>query len=606
MSLANYQLEPQPSAQGAQGLVYFGTRLQDGAATAVKVAAPGAQAAAALEQEVAVLRALQAGGVGGVVPIWESFDWDGRPAMSMPRFPSHLGEWLNNTLSSPHKASLEQALHYCSSLAYVLGRVHRTRVPEGTLVHRDVKPENVFLDANGAPFLGDFGGAMAIGGLQRVELALFGTPMWAPLDQLLPGQAIPDPTWDTYALCVMLYAAITGARPAYHAEPTSLLTPTGRELWMVGKQAIEAPPGERARYHKAFARMRVGTNAKDLVDATGHSALVDGDRAAIDAGVRRLGTLAGIDDATQRSVARGMWNILVRGLSPLSHPSPPNRFRDGLELGEMLDELREKVRPQPVAQPAPPPPKPVQKKPQHVRLSGEYTVPPRTTLTEGSPWPLRIVGVLMVGLLGGAAYAGKDTIMMVVGELQPKSAWVDIPAGTVMLAAGQEVSVDGFRMDRTEVTGAQWNECVAQGACSSEHYVRLGPEYPVVGLTLADAGAYCTWADGWIPTDAEWTRAAGEGPMPWGDAPATCDRAVALGCAGDVQPVDTVPLGKTNQGAVDLAGNAWEWTQTADGAVLRGGGVQSPVSELGRKGQLDMAEGGTHTHAGVRCAYATD
>ncbi|NCG21906.1 MAG: SUMF1/EgtB/PvdO family nonheme iron enzyme [Rhodobacterales bacterium] len=605
MSLANYQLEPNPAARGAQGLIYFGVRLEDGAATAIKVAIPGPQAAAALNQEVAVLRALQEERVRGVVPIWEAFEWDGRPAMSMPQFPRHMGDWLNETLSSPHQDSLVQTLQYTSKLAYVLGQIHRTRIGDGTLVHRDVKPENVFLDANGAPFLGDFGGAMAIGGLKRVELALFGTPMWAPLDQLLPGQAIPDPTWDTYALCVMLYAAITGARPAYHAEPTSLLTPTGRELWEVGKKAVEAPPEERAHWHKAFARMRVGTHAGDLVDVTGHSALVTGDRQALEAGIARLGQLAGLDQASQRFISRGLWNILVRGLSPLSHPSPPNRFRDGLELGELLDELREKATPKSVVKTAPQPVS-APKAPSRVQLSGEFTVPPRTTLSEGSPWAIRVVAIIGVGVLSGAAYAGWDTINVVLGELLTKPPRVEVPPGDVVMDGGKVVSVGGFQLDRTEVTGAQWQLCVTEDACSADHYVRLAEHYPVIGLKLTDASEYCEWAGGWVPTEAEWLRAAGLTPMPWGTEPATCDRAVALGCAPDVQPADTTPMGQTPFGAVDLAGNAWEWTQTQTGGVLRGGGVLSPVSELGKMGRLAIPENGTHTHASVRCAYPID
>lgn len=339
MSDFRYQIDEHPVASGSQGSVHFALR-SDGLPVAVKIAAPGRTAADAVRREVQLLRALGESGIGGVVPCLDAIELGGRPALVMPQYPSHMGHWLQQVIQHPGPDTLADILDKIARLAWSLGRVHEAAFEAGTLVHRDVKPENIFLDEHGEPWIGDFGGAMAIEGLEAVELALFGTPMWAPLDQILPGRAIPDPTWDTYALCVLLYAALTGARPAYQSDPRTLLTDAGTALWDAARRAVEAPPEDRSRWNRRFATMRTGTRGFDLIDPTGHAALVDSDREVLEQGLHRLCGLAGVDDAGRQVLLRGLWNLLTRGLSPLSHPSPPNRYRSGLELGETLDELR--------------------------------------------------------------------------------------------------------------------------------------------------------------------------------------------------------------------------------------------------------------------------
>jgi formylglycine-generating enzyme required for sulfatase activity len=128
------------------------------------------------------------------------------------------------------------------------------------------------------------------------------------------------------------------------------------------------------------------------------------------------------------------------------------------------------------------------------------------------------------------------------------------------------VALDSFWIDRTEVTNAQYALCVGDGVCDEAGFVNdadlNGDDYPVVGVSWYDANIYCSWVDARLPTEAEWEYAA-RGPeghiYPWGNEDPTCDLAQYRGCSGETVPVGSLPDGASWCGALDLAGNVWEW-----------------------------------------------
>ena len=128
------------------------------------------------------------------------------------------------------------------------------------------------------------------------------------------------------------------------------------------------------------------------------------------------------------------------------------------------------------------------------------------------------------------------------------------------------VYLDGYWIDRTEVTNAQYLKCVAAGACRPANFADdplfNGPKQPVDGVTLDDAIAYSKWVGGRLPTEAEWEKAA-RGPdgriFPWGNE---FDEAKAR--TFETKPLKTVdvgsyPAGASPYGLLDVAGNIWEW-----------------------------------------------
>jgi formylglycine-generating enzyme required for sulfatase activity len=135
------------------------------------------------------------------------------------------------------------------------------------------------------------------------------------------------------------------------------------------------------------------------------------------------------------------------------------------------------------------------------------------------------------------------------------------PAHTVTLAA--------FHLDRTEVTNAEWNECVAAQVCRpkadfirSQHPDFDGPSQPVTGISWDDARTYCEWHGKRLPREAEFEKAArgtDDRRFPWGNDAPTHDKTVFS--TARPEGVGTHPAGRGPYGQDDLAGNVWEWME---------------------------------------------
>ena len=152
------------------------------------------------------------------------------------------------------------------------------------------------------------------------------------------------------------------------------------------------------------------------------------------------------------------------------------------------------------------------------------------------------------------------------------------------------VHVDDFWIDQTEVTNKMYALCVEAGVCqeptstgSDTHSSYYGnaefDNYPVIYVGWSMAKTYCEWVDRRLPTEAEWEKAArGENASvyPWGDTfdgslVNFCDTNCSVGDwanksfndgFADVAPVGSYPSGKSVYGALDMAGNVWEWVSS--------------------------------------------
>jgi len=178
------------------------------------------------------------------------------------------------------------------------------------------------------------------------------------------------------------------------------------------------------------------------------------------------------------------------------------------------------------------------------------------------------------------------------------------------------VYLDAYWIDQTEVTNDKYMLCVQAGGCqprsdsgshrrSSYYGNSQYGDYPVINLTWHYAQAYCAWAEARLPSEAEWEKAARgtDGRIyPWGNNDPTCNLAnlwpSESSCVGDTSAVGSYQAGASPYGALDMAGNVWEWVADRYGQTYYS---QSPSSNPTGpdSGQYRVLRGGSFFELGV-------
>ncbi len=197
---------------------------------------------------------------------------------------------------------------------------------------------------------------------------------------------------------------------------------------------------------------------------------------------------------------------------------------------------------------------------------------------------------------------------------------VVVPAGVYLVGGvpwreSTSVRLDSLFIDSTEVTVAEYERYLTATGGARPWTQSPPDQWPVTGVQWSEAVAYCAWRarGGRLPTEDEW-EATARGPAglryPWGTVWQR-GRANADWLRDTFAPAGAETLGRSWVGAVDLIGNAWEWTATAardpggrPGHVIKGGAFDTPPANATAAFRAVFPERRSWLgHTGFRCAH---
>jgi serine/threonine-protein kinase len=197
--------------RGGMGIVFRARQLRLDRSVALKMALAGAYAGPRekerFQREAEAVARLRH---PNVVQIYDVGEADGRPYFTM--------ELVDGGSLAQKLAGTPQPARQAAELVVTLARAMQAAHECCGLVHRDLKPGNILLAADGTPKISDFGVARRVGdggGLTQTGV-LVGTPSYMAPEQ---AQGRPDalgPAVDVYALGAILYELLTG-RPPFRA-----------------------------------------------------------------------------------------------------------------------------------------------------------------------------------------------------------------------------------------------------------------------------------------------------------------------------------------------------------------------------------------------------
>jgi serine/threonine-protein kinase len=458
-----------------------------------------------------------------IVTIHDVGEEAGQHYLAMAFLPGRtLDQWL-----AKGPLPVEQAVSIVEQIAGALDAIH-----EQGLVHRDVKPGNIMLDDAGQATLVDFGIVRAAEGTRlTTTMAVLGTPEYmAPEQAELDEAAEVDWRADVYALGVVAYEMLVGRPPFAGRSPTAVLYKHVHERPPAPSTLNPDLPSElELALLKALTKGREDRfqQAGAFAAALRHALLPE--RPAREPVPRPLLPERPVREPVPRPQRRQMptkWLVAGGAILALL-------LILGVTLGPRL-----------FGAGSAPPQAPAEESPQEPALE------------PGITWTRPSDGMVMVHVPGGTFQMGSI-------EGDPDAEPAESPQHSVTL--------DAFWIDQTEVTNAQFGQCVEAGVCEAPTTCDWGmptyvhdkyADHPALCVDWHGAAAYCDWAGARLPTEAEWEYAARGSDSfvyPWGDSPPDSTLLNYAGNVGDTAKVGSYPDGASWCGALDMAGNVWEW-----------------------------------------------
>jgi len=518
-----------------------------------------------------------------IIPIIDYGEYESRPYLVMKYIP---GGTLKERLKFG-ALPWQEAMRLLLPIARALDYAHRQ-----DMIHRDVKPSNILITADGEPMLTDFGVAKIIDAEATVDLTgtsmAVGTPEYMAPEQFQGGIS---ESVDIYALGVVLYEMLTGRKPYSADTPAALIIKQATDpLPRPSLYAPNLPGGVEKLLLKALAKKPQDRYQKmaelTAVMADVSSKGVSTKREA--RSVNRLPTVKtgigqGGSSSLQRSQRRpwllgvGLIGLVVisalfgwlAGSAPIGFISPKTVTSTFTQTPADASSWRPDL---------------------------SYLSTSTPTFSVGSIWERPKDGMSMLYIPDGEFIMGSDDGD---GDEQPV----------------HSVYLDAFWIDKTEITNAMYAQCVSAGACDPPEYDgnysnSQYNDHPVVWVSWDDAVAYCKWSGVRLPTEAEWEKAARgglEGMMyPWGDESPSCQQNAENGAQYSTCGGQTMPVGSFSQngyGLYDMAGNVWEWvTDWYDSGYYTNSSSSNPTGPV--SGEFRVLRGGAWGHFDINIRSA--
>jgi len=466
-----------------------------------------------------------------------------------------LREVIEN-LKPGERLPIAQTLRIFDELCAALEYAHQFTI------HRDIKPENVMLGQDGRVRLMDFGISKLMANTRLTGASVvMGTPFYMSPEQIRNSRDV-DARSDIYSVGVMLYEILTGSVPTGIPRPASqIMKDVPPALDKIVVKCVD--PNPRERYQNATelrnAFIPVRQMLKSGVSLPKREAL--GGR-GLSLPWRQIGGAI----AMVAIILAALWSLgraeEHRKALALAVPEPLEYTGDGGAAAPTFaayKALHETLRSR--AQP----------------LAGRGGV--RHALDAGDALWVEARNAAASDEARAVALAGRAFQCYIALIMAPRLAgdMVFVPPGSIDLPGGREEYVEGFFIDRDEVTLGEYRDFVASEPAFAPlpaDFANLGNnynDYPIGDISCIDAMAYAAARGGLLPTEGQWSRAAyggREGDSHLEDNGWSDDGERRLynfhADGATLVPVGTFADDVSPYGCRDMIGNVAEWTRTSE------------------------------------------